>query len=339
MSSRHARWLSTLLRYAPRAAPALPIGRRVVPYACAFALAAGPAHAATLRAFTEVATPVVKLSDLFDDLGSAPDRALGPAPAPGGRIVVEAAQLAAIARDYTVAWRPETGAERAVLERAGVAVAMAPIVRALREALTAAGAPEDAEVDLPGFEPPTVPAGNTPNLAVAQVSFDAASGRFTALLSVSTPDAPPVHARVSGNVIAMTDAAVLARHVRPGTVLTADDVRTAHIHAGLLRGSAAVAPPAAVGQALRHDMPPGTPLTAADLTRPKLVARNDAVILSLEASGLALTAQGVALEDGGAGDRIRVQNPSSHAVVIGEITGTGAVRVVPGQAALVLAAQ
>ena len=38
------------------------------------------AHAAILRPITELRGPVIRLSDLFDDLGTAPDRPLGTAP-------------------------------------------------------------------------------------------------------------------------------------------------------------------------------------------------------------------------------------------------------------------
>jgi flagella basal body P-ring formation protein FlgA len=51
--------------------------------------------------------------------------------------------------------------------------------------------------------------------------------------------------------------------------------------------------------------------------------------MTLDTGGLALTATGIAMEAGAIGDHIRVQNPSSHAVVIGVVTGDGAVRVAP----------
>jgi flagella basal body P-ring formation protein FlgA len=38
------------------------------------------------------------------------------------------------------------------------------------------------------------------------------------------------------------------------------------------------------------------------------------------------------------GDRVRVQNPTSHAVIIAEVTGDAEVRVEPGRTPVVLAA-
>ncbi len=59
-----------------------------------------PSLAATLRNFVSLTEPVVRLSDLFE--GVISDKPLGPAPAPGGRITLEAAQLSGIARQYNV---------------------------------------------------------------------------------------------------------------------------------------------------------------------------------------------------------------------------------------------
>ena len=58
-----------------------------------------------------------------------------------------------------------------------------------------------------------------------------------------------------------------------------------------------------------------------DLAHPILVARNATVRMVLSAGAIALSAEGIALEEGAMGAHIRVQNPSSHAIVLAEITG------------------
>ena len=98
--------------------------------ACSFAV---PAGAATLKPFTSLSSGVVRLSDLWD--GVTEDKPLGPAPAPGGRITVASAQLAAIAKQFGVDWRPGSTAERAVLERAARTLTKEDIKPKLWEAL------------------------------------------------------------------------------------------------------------------------------------------------------------------------------------------------------------
>ena len=98
----------------------------------AAALLPPAARAATLRPLTTLHAPVVLLSDLFDDAGPLAARVLGPAPGPGGRIVVEARQLAAIARMFGVAWHPTSPGDAAVLERPGRALPREAVLAALR---------------------------------------------------------------------------------------------------------------------------------------------------------------------------------------------------------------
>jgi flagella basal body P-ring formation protein FlgA len=313
--------------------------RRALLLAACAGLVCFPAQAANLRPYRALAGNIVRLSDLFDALGQTPDRDLGPAPAPGDRITVEAPQLAAIASDFGVAWRPRSGAERAVLERGGVPMDAQSILAPLRRALTQAGAPEDADIETPGFTPPTLPAGSTAKPDVGQVVYDAGSLHFSATLSVADAGMAAIHLRISGQILPVTGATVLTHHVRPGSKLRDEDLRTARLHANLLRGNAPLNRDAVLGMTLRHDVAPGQPITAPDLARPLLVTRTGAVRMRLDAGGLMLSAQGVALEDGGMGDRVRVQNPSSHAVVMAEVTGDGEVRVEPGRPPVVLATQ
>src|SRR3954451_18194883 len=117
--------------------------------ACAtFVLCVGSANAeaATLRSMTTLHASVVRLSDLFDDAGPNADRVLGPGPGAGGRIVVEAAQLRAIARQFAVDWRPASTADRSVLDRPGRPLRRQDVLDAVKNALVAAGASGDCEV-------------------------------------------------------------------------------------------------------------------------------------------------------------------------------------------------
>jgi flagella basal body P-ring formation protein FlgA len=289
-----------------------------------------PAQAAGLRPYTELNTGTVRLGDLFDGLGDTPDRVLGPAPAPGQSITVEAPQLAAIARDFGVDWRPTSGAERSVLQRRGKPVPAAQVTDCLTKALRAAGAPADGDVVLPTFDPPMVGAGATATLEASQVAYDQDSGRFTAMLTVHDGEGDIPALRLSGQVVAMRDAATLTHHLPIGAVLTTTDVQQTRVRAATLRGVTPLLARQAIGMALRHEVAAGQPLTPGDVMRPVTIMRGGTVRMVLDTAGMSLSAIGVALESGGVGDTIRVQNPTSHAAVVGEITAAGTVRVAAG---------
>jgi flagella basal body P-ring formation protein FlgA len=306
--------------------------------ACAFASAQMPAEAASLRAFRALHGPSVRLSDLFDAIES-PDRVLGAAPAPGDRITVQAPQLAAIARDYGVDWRPMTGAEQAVLQRESSAFPQETLMALLRPRLAGAGAPADAAIEMPDYAPPLLPKDAVPQASLADFVYDAASYRFSGTLTVTVADMVPVTVRLVGQVVPMVDAAVLSTRLHGGSVLSTDDVRAARLPVSALHGEAALSVNAVLGLALRRDFPAGQALAIGDLTHPVLVARNAQVRMVLSAGTIVLAAEGVALEEGAMGAHIRVQNPSSHAVMVGEVSGADEVRIMPGRAPVVVAAQ
>ncbi len=303
----------------------------------AVCVAAAPCHAAMLRPFTQITGATVRLADLFDELGATPDRVLGAAPAPGLRIVVSSPQLAAIARDFAVDWRPASGGEQAVIERRGDVYSQAAISSVLRRSLAEAGAPEDCDVVSPDVQPIVVPAGAAVHADVSQLNYEPEHGRFTALLSVSAPDMAGVQTRISGQVVPMAQTAVASRRLAPGTVLGEGDIQLARVRLASLRGGTALLPEAAFGLSARHMVSAGQALSTADLVRPPMVLRGAVVRMTLDADGISLSAQGIATEAGARGDRIRVENPASHLVVDAEVTGEGEVRVSPHAAAVTLA--
>lgn len=303
-----------------------------IPALAAGLLTAVPAAAATLRLATTLEAPVVRLSDLFDDAGPRADRVLGPGPAPGARIVVEAAQLAAIARQFGVDWRPASTADRVVLDRPGRLLAREEVTATLRAALTGVGAPADGDLELPEFAAPTVPLEGRTETAIEQVDYDAASGRFTATLAMIRADMPIQRMRLSGRLQEMVELPVLAHRLPVGSILQAGDLTTARLRVGALHDETVRDIADAVGRALKRQVIAGQPLSSADLMRPALVEKGALVAMELSAPGLALTGQGVAQEAGGAGDRIRVLNPTSRALLEAEVIGPRRVRIAPGSA-------
>jgi flagella basal body P-ring formation protein FlgA len=299
-------------------------------FALAIGLLAAPANAATLRGATTLESPVVRLCDLFDDAGARAEQVLGPAPAAGARIVVEAPQLAAIARRYGVDWRPASPADTAVIERPGRLLPREDVLAVLRAALDAAGAPADADIELPGFASPLVPLEAKLRTSIEQLDYDAASGRFTAALAVVGAGIPTLRQRLSGRLQEMLELPVAAHRLPAGSVIQPADLRLARLQANTVRGEVARQPAQAVGLSLKRPAAAGQPLTLADLGQPLAVHKGGRVAMELLAPGLVLNGQGLALESGAPGDRITVLNPGSRAIMEAEIIGPDRVRVAPG---------
>jgi flagella basal body P-ring formation protein FlgA len=292
-------------------------------------------EAATLRAATTLSSPVVHVADLFDDAGPAGLRELGSGPAPGARIVIEAAQLAAIARQYGVDWRPGDGGDRAVLDRPGRMLPREEVLAALRAAFAVTGANADGEIELPGYAPPLIPADAHPLVTVEQLDLDGGTGRFTATLSVSGDGMAAVRHRASGVLVEMTEVPVAARRLAAGVALQPSDLRTARVRTSLVAEGAVRDPTQVAGLSPRRPIAPGQPVLLADLARRMIVTRGSRVAMQLLAPGLQLLAQGQALDAGAMGDRIQVLNITSRAIVEAEVVGTDRVRVAPGSVPLI----
>lgn len=292
-------------------------------------LLATPLHAASLRPQTTLGTPVVRLADLFDDAGTEADRVLGPAPPPGARIVVEARQLAAIARQFGVDWRPVSGAERIVLDRPGRMLPREDVLTALRAALPALAEGSEADLELQAYPAPLLPPDSHPQVSIEQIDQET-GGRFTAQVAVLAEGIDIQRFRLAGTVVQMVELPVPVRRLLPGTLIQPDDLRLTRIRSTLIRGDVVQSVAQAIGQSVRTAVMPGQPLPAADLTRPLAVAKGANVIMQLNAPGLQLLGQGRALDQGAIGDRIMVLNPASRAVMEAEITGRDRVRVAPG---------
>ena len=293
-------------------------------------MATATANASTLKTSTTLHGPVVYLRDLFEDAGMNADRVLGPGPAPGGRIVVEAPQLDAIARQFKVAWRSASKSERALLEWPGRPLPHRDAIAAVRAALVAAGASSDCDVELPGFTPPLVPYDTAALPDVTQLDYDPNSGRFSATLTVLADGMDPINTRVTGRADDIVELPVPTMRLPAGTVLRSEDVRVARVHASAVHGEVIRGVDQAIGMQLKRQVAAGQPIETSELSPPLMVQRGATVQLQLQAPGLSLQGKAVAMEAGAVGERIRVMNPSSRAIVEAEVIGPASVRISPG---------
>jgi flagella basal body P-ring formation protein FlgA len=276
---------------------------------------------------------VIRVSDLFSNAGPEANEVLGAAPAPGGRIVVGSGQLAAIAAAYQVPWQPDGSDAEVVLASPGSAMPVSQISAAIADAIAASGGPADAAVTLPDFTPPMIPPGATPNIAVTRISFDPASSNFSASLVVDAAGMAPQNLDLAGLALPSVQALVASHDLAPGEVLTAADLSFARLPQNQA-GGALTSADAAIGMAVNSGVQAGGAVTSGNLVAPIVVRKGMFVVLNLAAPGMILTAQGIALGDGGVGSMVSVLNPASHAVVQAAVTGPGTASIAPGSTPL-----
>lgn len=284
------------------------------------------AQVVVLRSHSLVEDQVIRISDIFEGTARG-DVVVGASPNPGQRYVIEASQLAAIARRFNVDWRPTSGAERNVIERPGRALSRDAAIEVLRAELLGLGLPADAEIELSGFVPPILPLSAIPRLSAEGGNYETSSSRFAATLIVMAEGIPSVRMRVTGRAIATAPAVVALRRLSVGDVVKPEDVKLVQFRTERVRPGMAQRLEDVVGMQLRRPIGTDLPFMGADLMTPHVITKNETVVMIVEGPGLSLATQGRALEAAPRGGRLNVMNLSSRTVVEAEAIGPGRVQV------------
>lgn len=286
--------------------------------------------APTARTLVSIDRPVVKLKDLFRHAGAREDAILGPAPPPGGRIKVGKRQLGVIAQRYQVPWLGDDGNAAVVIERPGVPIERDQIAQALRSALLRAGASEHSAIDLADVQLPMIPPDSKPKILVNRLAFDRNNNRFRSEISITAPNMNAVTMVFSGIASPATRGVIAVHRLEPGEILSVADLRLSWVPRGALPRGAVRDVSEAVGMEVKRMIAEGSPLGHQAIASPTLITRGATVSLAVDMPGLEVTAHGIALAAGGAGDVIPVINPTSHEIVQAVIDGRNQAHVLAG---------
>lgn len=122
---------------------------------------------------------------------------------------------------------------------------------------------------------------------------------------------------------AASDSVVAAKNLRPGMVVTAQDVKL--VAADIAGGFQLLED--VIGQEVRVVLYAGRPVLPNDIGPPSLIDRNQIVTLVYTAGPMTILTEGRSLGRGAIGDRVRVMNLSSRATVTGSVSANGDVIV------------
>jgi flagella basal body P-ring formation protein FlgA len=203
-----------------------------------------------------------------------------------------------------------------------------PLERQVEEAarqellLRLPGRPEQYTIRLAGrlSLPPLPGAGESLRFQAEVQGKPAVPGRALVAVGAYADGARRAIVPVYLDVRALTPGGVTLRRVEAGEELSVENFRP--VGPGGLLGQR-VRRALALGQAVRPDdvEPAGTP--------PVLVRQRDSVQLVVRLGGLEVKARGEALQDGRAGERVRVRNTASGNVVVGKVVDRAVVEVEP----------
>lgn len=284
----------------------------------------------TLMGTVTVTDGVVRLGDIFHGVGENADKVVAYAPRPGGRAVFDSRWLARVASAYKLNWQPSSTVERVVIERASQIITKAEVEDLLQQRMLDDGGDTTSQAQLSNrafvLHLPIDVANNTPpSLDVQQLTVDASTGRFTAVVAWGNGADDNVH--VAGRVERMAQVPVLSNRVMRGEVINTSNIEWQTLPEGRLPRTALTDVDLIVGMAAKRTLQPGKPVSTADVQRPLMVNKGESVTMYLTTPAMRLTAKGRALEHGSEGDTIRISNSQTNTVVDAIVTGPGQARV------------
>jgi flagella basal body P-ring formation protein FlgA len=169
-------------------------------------------------------------------------------------------------------------------------------------------------------------AANTGALAATSARYEPRNGRFDVTFQIANDNGDPTQLRFTGSAIETVQVAVLTRNVERTDILKSADVVVERRPRAEV-GADPAAREQALGMQMRRAIRAGQPLRVADLAKPDLVQRDQAVTVIFQTAGIYLTTRGKALDNGTEGDMVSVLNIQSKRTVTGTVTGRGQVTI------------
>ncbi|NQV83381.1 MAG: flagellar basal body P-ring formation protein FlgA [Rhodospirillales bacterium] len=283
-----------------------------------------------LRETVKVRSRIVRLGDVFTNVGAQADTRIAYAPEPGKRAVFDARWLYRVARAYGLNWRPLGNQDQIVVERDSQVITRGEIEDTLLAALVNYGATPSMTMELSNrMLRLYVPAGSLATVGVEDASYEPRTGRFTAIVTAPANDPRAQRHRITGRLHKMTEVPVLNRPVLSKEVVSKRDIEWIRVRSDRLRRNVIVNADNLIGMAAKRGLRSGTPLQTSFVQRPILVAKGSLVTIYLNVPKMSLTAQGKALENGSDGDTVQIANTRSNKIIEAVVTGMSKVSARP----------
>ncbi|HYM32838.1 MAG TPA: flagellar basal body P-ring formation chaperone FlgA [Candidatus Cybelea sp.] len=289
---------------------------------------AAPIVSARLRASVVVVGDRITLGDLFDNAGKAADVVAAAAPPPGEKVYLRVSQIQAVTEAAGLTFEPDPGLRTVAVTRAGRLVPHQEIVAQIAKALADYTEGGDVSVQLSNQSLTiSVPTDAQASVRVDDIDYDPRSQRFVAILAAPADDANASHFQVQGRLISVSRVPGLRSRINPGHVIAKSDIEWIEVPVERIDRYVVTDPDDLIGKTPKRSIAPGSAIRSSDVDRPLLVAKGAIVTMTMTVPNMTLTTVGRAMDNGGKGDVIQVQNVQSSKSVAATVSGPNQVVV------------
>jgi len=302
------------------------IKKLIIATAMTVCMAAPAFAAATPKTESVITHDQITLGDVFDGVTADADHYLAPAPELGKTLTLGTYDLTRISDAFNLGWKAD--GSHVVIRRASNEIdrfdVQASVAKKLQEKMKSQRFAVELNDHTVGFH---VPQATDKAVNVEKLTYDPENSTFVAVVSAAT--VPDVKKEVSGHYFPISAIPVLKMPLRPGDVISADDIDYVDMRSTEITSSMVTEAANLIGQTPRRGISAMKPVTLTDVKMPVIVKKGDLVTMILKNDVISLTAQGRAMDNGAAGDAIRVMNSTSKQIVDAIVTGSQTVSIKP----------
>ncbi|MBX3520887.1 MAG: flagellar basal body P-ring formation protein FlgA [Xanthobacteraceae bacterium] len=286
----------------------------------------------SLKAEVTVTGDLVRIGDILENAGAKANLAIFKAPALGSSGTIQVHRVMEALRANGIVVFDTRNLTEVLVSRASRSVTLSDLGRAVAEAAAKRYEIANASDLSVTFDSHMKPLQVEPNLTdaprVVSVAVDQNNNRFEAIIdmpgSLSLRRNP---VRMTGSLIETAEVVTLARPISRGETIRESDIILERLPRAQVQTDALTRAEFVINQAARRALRTGQTLRAADLMKPQIISRDDAVTIVFRSGAITLTLRGKAMGNGAEGETITVLNPQSKRLVQATVTAPGVVMV------------
>lgn len=284
----------------------------------------------TLIEQPQITDRFIRLGDVFTDVGDLDREIVLEAPAPGSTKKLSIYELERMAADFGLAFERPRYLSSIKIYRAGVPVEKEDLKFLIAQELQVFGITDDYLVSIFGrIDRTMMPADRSlTDIRFENISVAERKDRFSLEVVIPTDGLDDRRIRVNGRLQEQRLAPVLRRAIAPGEIIQASDIEWRDMPASRLTRRIVMSENKLLGQTVRRTLNPGALINANDVEAPIAIEKGATIILRYRKGPMKLSYLVRAVQDGGIGDYIRVQNPKSKTMVEAKIVSTEMVEVI-----------
>jgi flagellar basal body P-ring formation protein FlgA len=290
------------------------------------------ANTVTLKDNITVSGTDITFGDIFIGSGDKESHVIAPAPAPGKKSIFRVSSVASVARKYGLTWKPSRIVKQVVIRRLGTQIPQQLVIEEIRFGIEQELGSELFEISLSTRHPNIqIDIANEPSISLETISIDRNSGHFAAELLAPANSENGTRFRLSGKIYSRTMLPVLTKFIPAGQEIREHHIEFVPVRSAKVGRNVVTDASDLIGKSPKRGIRPNRPIRVSNLGEPQMMKKGKVISIIFKAGNMTLAVTGKALEAGGQGDMIRVENINSRKILQAQIISSDQAQVITVQ--------